>query len=78
MLDCAPSTSTDILTAEAHTIKSYEIFPSTVPDDTIRGVIQDVRTSMDIQKLWFTGKSTLEFSIKRFQPRPRTIGGNWE
>ncbi|KAF8477881.1 hypothetical protein JB92DRAFT_3049550 [Gautieria morchelliformis] len=61
--DGAHSTVAHVLTDEAHGMRSYEIPPSIVADDGIRKVIQDVRTSVDIQKLWFTGESSPGFTI---------------
>ena len=63
-----PFTATDALTAEAPGIRLYEILPSVVADDAIRRVIQDVRTSVDIQKLCFTGKSSSRLSLKKRRP----------
>ncbi|KAF8525309.1 hypothetical protein JB92DRAFT_2877324 [Gautieria morchelliformis] len=62
--DCASgSTAADVLTDEAHGMRSYEILPSIVADNGIRSVIQDVRTSVDIQKLWFTAEFSPGFPI---------------
>ncbi|KAF8479390.1 hypothetical protein JB92DRAFT_3133663 [Gautieria morchelliformis] len=59
----ALSTAASILTDEAHGMRSYEIPPSILADDAIRKIIQDVRASADIQKLWFTRESKPSFPI---------------
>ncbi|KAF8519935.1 hypothetical protein JB92DRAFT_3112012 [Gautieria morchelliformis] len=59
----ALSTAADVPTDEAHGIQSYEISPSILADRALRKVVQDVRASVDLQKLWFTAEPKPRFPI---------------
>ncbi|KAF8519967.1 hypothetical protein JB92DRAFT_3141597 [Gautieria morchelliformis] len=64
----ALSTAADVPTDEAHGIQSYEISPSILADRALRKVVQDVRASVDLQKLWFTAEPKPRFPIHPFRP----------
>ena len=48
--------ATDVFTARIQDVigSSYEISPLNVQDNTIQSLIQNIRVSIDIQKLWYT------------------------